>query len=960
MSIALEDKPAALDDIPSLTGYLKNYGRVLARKAIRSLRPLHVPGKDPLPDFDEYQEDRTPLEAQQHVAAAAIKAIDKHGAAFVIGEPGCGKTITSIAAIHEHAMRSRRKGGFGGKYRCIVLCPDTLINKWKEEIETTVPDVKVITLKKWSDILDVIGEPKTHRKSKRKATVKRTREVASVSDQAEFAKAVKARDWETARSLTSTEQVSVDVEPTEHQDRKRWPRDWNVEWLILGRDQIKLGASFSGLGSKRRGFDFLYREQEPHRLVEVDRKNVTDKDGVHVYKPGTWTPVTKGVYEKRLCCPRCGKLVADDKGRPLASEKLSKAATTCNGRVLAEVTKTGYGNDRLYESMNYTKYKGFGDETFPNHARRVKIGTRISHAGKSWEVQECGEPLFQYHRKPDKWPAANIVQRKLRRWANYLIVDEAHQMKGEGSAQAIAMGKVLSTTRYCLALTGTLIGGYADHLFPLLLRMAGAEMKERGFQWGSKMPFVERYGCIDRILSGTVPVSTSTKAGSSRSLAKKIGQVNETREARPGIMPTLFSHIVMKRAIFLKLDQFIDNLPGFEEKMRSVEMDSDIQLEYNRIANILEAECSKMLATGNMKLLGAMLWTLLSYPDCPFDWAPRFPGDHAVGWWRRPKVYTPENYVGVVTPSNFDQDRILPKEKALIDLCKSHADKNEQTWVYTLLTKVHSPGEHLVSALEKEGLRVGVLKSDDATPRERLNYINKVGRTVDVMISHPGLVATGMDLFNYSKGNHNFNNLAFFQTGYDLFTLRQASRRAWRIGQEKDCTVNYFFYLGTMPAAAMQLMSRKMLAALQLEEGSISEEGLAAMSAGSDQTALINAISNVVDPRDIERNWGKTSGGTGKKKLKKVVVEKPAITEGEDGEWHDATGATIDDPAEYLNNEGDNDEEVEDASEFEVEQTAEVDEFDELTESDMNFDDDDLSEMFASMEVGESDELDWD
>ena len=62
------------------------------------------------------------------------------------------------------------------------------------------------------------------------------------------------------------------------------------------------------------------------------------------------------------------------------------------------------------------------------------------------------------------------------------------------------MGKILGTTRYCLAMTGTFIGGYADHLFPLLIRMAGREMKEHGFQWGSKMPFVERYGCIDRIV----------------------------------------------------------------------------------------------------------------------------------------------------------------------------------------------------------------------------------------------------------------------------------------------------------------------------------------------------------------------------------------------------------------------------------------------------------------------------
>lgn len=897
--------PATLEDIPSLTGYLKNYGPTLARKAIKALRPLHIPGRDALPNFEDYPFDRTPLPAQQHVAAAAIQTIDKHGTTFIIGEPGCGKTITAIAAIHEHAMRSRRKGGYGGKYRAIVICPDTLVEKWAREIETTIVDAHVITIgrkkDKWSDVLSLVSDKQS---------------------------------WHD----------------------KRWTREHAVEWLVLGRDKIKLGAAFTGLGDKRRCMDGQLRENKPCRLVEVDRKEVLDSNGFRTYKPGTYTPLTKGVYEKRLACPKCGKIPME-KGKPVKTQALTNKATTCDGLILREVTKTGYGNDVIYETMKYMKYKGFSDDTFPSHARRVKPGARISHAGKSYEVQVCGEPLFQFTRKPNKWPAANLVQRKLKRWANYMVIDECHQAKGEGSAQAIAMGKVLSTTKHALALTGTFIGGYADHLFPILIRMAGAEMKARGFTWGSKMPFVERYGCIDRIVSGTVPVSTSTKLGGSKSLAKKIGNVNEDRKPRPGIMPTLFSHLVMKRSIFLKLDQFIDNLPGFEEKMRPVEMDSDIQAEYNRFAGILEGECSKMLASGNMKLLGTMLWTLLSYPDCPFDWVPRFEGDQAVGWWRQPKVYTQENFVGVVTPRNFEMDRILPKEQAVIDLCKDHANKNEQTWVYTLLSKVHSPVDHLQAALAKEGLRVGVLRSDDASPSEREAYINKVGRNVDVMISHPGLVATGLDLFSSTVGKHNFNNLAFFQTGYDLFTIRQASRRGWRIGQDKDCTVNYFYYLGTMQATAMALISRKMLAAMQLEEGSISEEGLAAMGGGgSDQAALINAISNVIDPKDIERNWGKTSGGTGRKFIK-PVASAPAEAE-EDEADEEVVVADLGD-LEF------DEEACHDEAEFEAEQLGEqlaaatvVDE-EELTEDDFDFNEDDLADMFAGLKTSKGDELDW-
>ena len=95
------------------------------------------------------------------------------------------------------------------------------------------------------------------------------------------------------------------------------------------------------------------------------------------------------------------------------------------------------------------------------------------------------------------------------------------------------------------------------------------------------------------------------------------------------------------------------------------------------------------------------------------------------------------------------------------------------------------------------------------------------------MISHPGLVETGLDLFD-KRGTFNFSTLMFYQTGYGLFTLRQASRRAWRIGQYEQCRVKYFYYENSMQARAMTLMGRK-LAAAEAIEGKFSAEGLAAM-----------------------------------------------------------------------------------------------------------------------------------
>src|SRR5262249_19665874 len=89
-------------------------------------------------------------------------------------------------------------------------------------------------------------------------------------------------------------------------------------------------------------------------------------------------------------------------------------------------------------------------------------------------------------------------------------------------------------------------------------------------------------------------------------------------------------------------------------------------------------------------------------------------------------------------------------------------------------------------------------------------------------------------------------------------TMRQASRRAWRIGQRKDCKVIYLYYGGTLQARAMALMGKKMEAAQALE-GKFSAEGLASLSGedGSAEMALAKSLANRIDEGDTARRWAK-------------------------------------------------------------------------------------------------------
>jgi hypothetical protein len=154
---------------------------------------------------------------------------------------------------------------------------------------------------------------------------------------------------------------------------------------------------------------------------------------------------------------------------------------------------------------------------------------------------------------------------------------------------------------------------------------------------------------------------------------------------------------------------------------------------------------------------------------------------------------------------------------------------------------------------------VAIMRSRSVKTRDRLDWIEKEGKKNDIVISHPQLVQTGLDFFGKKPGSHNFNAIAFYETGYNPFTMQQAARRAWRIGQQKDCRVYYLHYRDTMQQRAMALMARKMAAMMALD-GRLSVEGLAGMA--DDESAamsLARAISDAIDSADIQRNWVKVA-----------------------------------------------------------------------------------------------------
>src|SRR6185437_13151078 len=78
----------------------------------------------------------------------------------------------------------------------------------------------------------------------------------------------------------------------------------------------------------------------------------------------------------------------------------------------------------------------------------------------------------------------------------------------------------------------------------------------------------------------------------------------------------------------------------------------------------------------------------------------------------------------------------------------------------------------------------------------------------------------------------------FYESGYSLHTLRQASRRSWRIGQSRNVRVKFFCYEGTMQGSCLRLMGKKLLVALTME-GKFAGEGLQSIDEDDDMLSAM-------------------------------------------------------------------------------------------------------------------------
>ena len=220
---------------------------------------------------------------------------------------------------------------------------------------------------------------------------------------------------------------------------EKWAREWRQTWPRCLPVILR---------SPRDVDDFARMARHPNGYHYVGIVTSTMASLGSGWEPA-YTHSVRGAH--LLTCPDCGQIIRDVEEAPADMDYLAAKQRSCLscGAPLWQFTN-------LARQGQAEEQSGFALDQVQHLVR----------AGK-WNLFHHATPT------PARWPLADYIARRHPRLFKLLVVDEAHQYKGESADRAYAFGQLANTIPATLLLTGTLFGGMAPSLFYLLYRIDG-------------------------------------------------------------------------------------------------------------------------------------------------------------------------------------------------------------------------------------------------------------------------------------------------------------------------------------------------------------------------------------------------------------------------------------------------------------------------------------------------------
>lgn len=583
-------------------------------------------------------------------------------------------------------------------------------------------------------------------------------------------------------------------------------------------------------------------------------------------------------YRYGWYCPSCGnphqKVIdtrdtVDEEGNNVVEEEKAVLSETEFGNT-RRVHKTKLPanafcsecGDSLWSRKVVNRYSSFlewskHEKKLIHAIRQPNSNTLVSH------LQKSQKPIKKSRRFPRKVSAIDYIRRKMKNFFDLTIVDEIHLTKSGNTAQGNALGSLAAASKKLVGGTGTLFGGKAEDVYYILWRLFPSMMKANGFEYTEVSKWNHEFGNVERTTITYGSDSTGDEYSNKNSHGGK--NTRSSLKVLPGISPFVYGKFLVQNSCLVRLvDVWPDPVELVDVPTILVPMNTELRDGYNNMVRTFEREIDNR--KDGKKLYLPLTQNGVAYPDNPFTYPDidyRLLYDEGV--LKRQRVW---NAV------RLDTNLLLNKEKKLQELVQDEMSQGRKTIVYVRDTGSSSEGRDVRPRLQKVlndiGAKVTILDTTTTATNNRSEWLEQkiVDEDYDVCIVSQELVKVGLDLLCTPT-------LIFYQFSWSLFTINQAARRAWRIGQTEECRLFYLAYEESYQEQMAQLIAKKKKATAAIS-GDVSSDGLSAMlgDEGDLQAMLVNSIKKGEVIKGSAEEWVSQTSDRARELLSGVGKQK--------------------------------------------------------------------------------------
>ena len=603
--LALGAEPSdatAIEDF-NTADLLEHYSGSLARLVREQLPALHDPEKPehqiPLPELA-----RKPFRRQAALIQAGLKLLALGDNPQLLAEVGTGKSTVALsiagALSPEHfdeTASALRQAGFDPRRlrpveRVLILCPPHLLQSWTDQARAVLPEAAVQVVRVPSDL-------------DRPARIYvLSREVAKLGSS--IAGVGSARCPGCGHPLPGGGPESF------ARERLRCEAEVVVPGSLNARLARDLGlALYRSLGTEV--LDRLLPYLEPHPAAHR-RALVCQLRGTPAPIPGSSLPALRAAYDRLL--PVLEENLVH--GSPydlrfweafdiagylaLLLDDFDAFRCLCEGLAERRMDDSGTGGylgsiDSLLEARLGT-FEPWRDRLRSDGSGLGKVRGEILErallallTSATWSPRAgCGAALHTVTPEPRRFPLARYILRQKRRFFDLLVIDEAHEFSTSGSAQQKAAHRLARLPGVpAIALTGSLMGGYASSLFANAWALS-RRFREQ-FDLGDKGAFVGRYGYRKLlVLTGSEKKLPTTRAYGRQTDrtdddAPLIRQLGEA----PGVLPLYILEHILPTGLVMHKGDLDDELPPCDEEPVAIRpaagdfLDAKLLAEFGRL-----------------------------------------------------------------------------------------------------------------------------------------------------------------------------------------------------------------------------------------------------------------------------------------------------------------------------------------------------------------------------------------